>query len=158
MPIHSSDGAYRYRTFGPDVAAGGQGCDQFGNCNHNQGDGYPNHTYQEGSSGHNQWYFVVMSLESDRTKTYIWSQDGRMGGLYAQSQRADASTLSSWNAQTWRTVRLLAYIESTTAGDENAFMDIGHIRVTQSLPSPPPGFVTGQASLAPSPPSNIIVE
>jgi hypothetical protein len=158
MPIHSPDGTYRYRTFGPDLAAGGQGCDQFGNCNHNQGNGYPHHTYQEGASGSNQWYFVVMSLESDRTKVYIWSQDGRLSGQYAQSQIADASTLRNWNAQSWSTVRLLAYIESTTAGDENAYMDIGRIRVTQSLPSPPQGFVTGRVASVPNPPSNIVIE
>lgn len=158
MPIHAPDGSYRYRTFGPDLSAGGQGCDQFGNCNHDQSDGYPNHAYKEGSSAHNQWYFIVMSLELDRTKTYIWSQDGLVSGLFAQSQLADASVLSSWNAQTWQTVRLLAYIEATTAGDENAYMDIGQMRVTQTLPLPPAGFITGQTAAVPNPPSGVVVE
>ena len=157
MPIVSGAGAYSYRTFGPDLEAGGQGCDQFGNCLHNQTNGYPNHTYKEDRNGHNQWFFIVMSLESDRTKTYIWSQDGRLSGFYAQSLPAGSSLLSSWNAANWRTVLLLGYIEATTAGDANAYMDIGHIRVTQSLPSPPTGFVTG-ASVVPNPPEHVTAE
>lgn len=158
IPITAgAGGAYAYRTWGPDLEAGGQGCDQFGHCNFNQDDGYPNHSYREGASGHNQWYFIVMSLEADRTKTYIWSQDGRLTGLYAQSLPASSSMLTNWNAQRWRTARLLAYIEATTAGDSRAYMDIGHVRVTQSLPSPPSGFVTGEAP-APEPPSNVRAE
>ena len=157
MPIFSNTGAYSYRTFGPDLEAGGQGCDQFGNCLHNQTNGYPNHTYKEDRIGQNQWYFVVMSLETDRTKTYIWSQDGRLSGMYAQSLPASSTLLNSWNAATWRTVLLLGYIEATTAGDGNAYMDIGHIRVTQTLPSPPAGFVTGEIPV-PSPPEDVTAE
>jgi len=159
MPIYSERGnigSYTYRTFGPDLEAGGQGCDEFGNCEYNQSYAYPNHRYKEDRNGQDQWYFVVMSLEQDRTKTYIWSQDGELSGLYAQSQLASSSMVSSWNANTWSTVRLLAYIEATTAGNESAFMDIGHIRVTQTLPSPPEGFVTG--AVKPRPPGGVIVE
>jgi hypothetical protein len=157
MPISSSAGAYSYRTFGPDLEAGGQGCDEFGNCSHNQSSAFPNHRYKEDAAGHDRWYFIVMSLESDRTKTYIWNQDGTISGLYAQSLPASSTTLSSWNAQTWRTVRLLAYILTTTPRDANSYMDIGHIRVSQSLPSPPAGFVTGEAP-APRPPTDVVVD
>jgi hypothetical protein len=156
MPVFTAPdgGTYRYRTFGPDLEAGGSGHDEFGSGTPSQN--YPNHTYKEDSVGHDQWYFIVMSLESDRTKTYIWSQDGRLSGLYAQSRAADSSMVSNWNAQTWQAVRLLGYIEATTAGDSTAFMDIARVRLSQSLPQPPAGFV--QSQIAPNPPTDIIVE
>ena len=159
MPIYSergSIGSYAYRTLGPDLEAGGQGCDEFDNCEYNQSYAYPNHRYKEDRIGHDQWYFIVMSLEDNRTKTYVWSQDGELSGLYAQSRVAPPDTLNSWNANTWAAVRLLAYIEATTAGDQNAYMDIGHIRVTQTLPSPPEGFVSGD--VRPRAPGNVVVE
>lgn len=143
MPIFAGNGgAYSYRTWGPDLEAGGSGVDEFGTGAFDWNLNYPNHTYQEGPAGHSQWYFYVMSLETDRTKVYLWTQDGsKSGAVYAQSQLANASMLSSWNAQTWSRARLLAYIEATTVGDANSYMDISHIRVTQSLPSPPAGFL-----------------
>jgi len=142
MPIFAgSGGAYSYRTWGPDIEAGGSGVDEFGTGAFDWDDNYPNHTYKEGSSG-TDWIFYAMSLETDRTKVYLWTRDGvKSGAVYAQSAQADAGLISSWDAQTWTTARLLAYIEATTVGDANSYMDIAHIRVTQSLPSPPSGFV-----------------
>ena len=141
-PIYNGSN-YVYRSFGPDLEAGGHGDDPYV---------YPNHPYKEGPGGHSEWWFVVMSLEADRTKVYLWNQSGTQSGLYSESAQAFPSLLSSWNASTWSAVRLLAYTYNTTAGDQNAYMDIGRISVTQSLPTPPAEFVLGGSPQVTTPP------
>ena len=129
-----------HRTFLTCTNANGDGCrDEFGN-QHPSG----NHQYQEGPGGHNQWYFVVMGLVNDHTELWIYSQDGTIAGHISNSDTRSWST-------TWSVVRLLAYITPTQGGSANAYIDMGRISVTQTLPSPPTGFVSGVTPPPPPP-------
>lgn len=106
---------------------------------------HPNHTYKElVGTAHTQWYFVVVGIEGTLCKSWIWSQDGTLEGFYA-----DSADTGSWDVPGWHRAHLFYYVESTTAGDANSYMDVSHIMVSQTLPSPPDGFLGS----TPEPPS-----
>lgn len=148
----TSGGPKVYRTWGPDVEAGGAGYDEFG-VSRASGlhPNYPNHQFKWDASA-SDWYFIVAALLDDRTSVWVWTRTGGQmigsvaAGLgqtfYARSPQADAGLLSSWNSNSFTRARLLAYIEATTAGDSNSYVDIADIRLTQTLPSPPAGYLT----------------
>jgi hypothetical protein len=135
---HVRDGGntFRYRTFLPAADANSEGhLDEFGD--EVPGENYPNHSYKEDADGHNQWYWMVNSIEGNQTKLYIFSQDGSLSGLYATSENKTDGYVN----ETWNNAKLLAYIEETTAGDENSYMDIAHIMLSQTMPTVPSGFL-----------------
>jgi hypothetical protein len=150
--VRSGTGSVAYKVFAPAADANGEGHqDEFGNSAPDYG--YPNHTYREDSSGHDQWYFVVFGIVGNRTRLWIWSQDGQISGddgYLAQS----AEKTGGYN-ETWDMVGVLAYIEQTIGGSANAYIDMCHLSVHNALPSPPAGFVDGNPDPAPAPASNL---
>lgn len=134
-------GSGSYAVLGPDIAAGGNGIDEFGEGYPSVN--YPNHTYKElDGTAADQWYFYVFGLVGNYIYVWIYSQDGTLAGGAQGNSYFAISQEGSFGGYTWNSARLLAYVEQTANGDANSFVDVSHISVTQTKPSVPDGFLT----------------
>jgi len=148
MNWHMGPGLYRIYTSCLD--ANGNGCrDEFGNLANDRGDDYPNHAYHDddGPPATTQWAFFVFEVDhsaGSRNTLYIWTQDGTIRGESPYAASSDAIfTLPLDYA------RIAAYMEGATVTDpENAWIGIDYIGVSDTKPSPPAGFVTGDVEPA----------
>lgn len=92
-----------------------------------------------------EWFCIELEVDypSDSSNVYIWTQDGKLNGLYKTSPLSASSAFNG--------IQIIGgFYNGYHTSDSNTYVMFDEIKISNSYIGPPAGFVEGKS--APNPP------